>query len=89
MKCEFGYCSVCEKDISQKCPSCEAKRPGPEYTEVQVEWSNGSKMQIAVCLDCALSHLWSTSEAKRGLTEEHWAYWDKKGQMYDKAVVIV
>ncbi len=89
MKCEFGFCTLCEKDIASKCPSCQAKRPGSDYTEVQVTWSNGSLMQIALCLDCATSHLWSTPEAKKGITEAHWLAWEKEGKTFDKEIVIV
>lgn len=89
MKCEFGFCSVCDKEIAQKCPSCDSKRPSGEYTEVEVQWSNGSKMQIAVCLDCATNHKWTTPEAKAGLTKAHFDHWEKQGGTYDKEIVIV
>lgn len=89
MKCEFGYCTVCEKEIARSCPSCSHKTPTHDYTEVSVEWSNGSKMPIAVCVDCAKAHLWTTPEAKAGITKAHWAVWDKANGKYDREVVIV
>jgi len=85
MKCEFGYCTVCEKVIA----SGEPKRPTQDYTEVQMEWSNGSKMKIAVCVDCAKTHRWATPEAKDGITKAHWDAWDKQNALYDRAVTLV
>ena len=89
MKCEYGFCSVCEKEIAKRCNDCGSRKPGNEYTEVEVEWSNGSKMKIAVCVTCATTHVWTTPEAKAGLTKAHQDYWDKAKGTYDKAVVIV
>lgn len=89
MRAEFGYCMICDKEIAKKCDSCDAKIKTPDYTEVQVEWSNGSKMKIGVCVDCATNHKWATPEAKKGIMQTHWDYWDKKGGAYDKEVVLV
>lgn len=89
MKCEYGFCSVCDKVIARTCDSCPAKTPTNEYTEVEVTWSNGAKMKIGVCLDCAKSHAWMSPKVKEGITQAHWDYWDKKGAKYDKEVVVV
>ncbi len=89
MRCEFGYCGVCDKEIAKKCDSCSHKKPTEDYTEVQVEWSNGAKMNIAVCKECATNHRWATPEAKKGITHAHWAAWDKTGGKYSKEIVIV
>lgn len=89
MKCEHGFCCVCEKEIAKATEEGGPRKPTNDYTEVQVEWSNGSRMQVAVCVDCAKSHAWATPEAKKGLTIAHWEAWDKQGGKYDPKVVIV
>lgn len=52
MKSEYGLCILCEKDLMITCPTCNHKKPGNNYTEVTLDLTNGSKMPIAVCLDC-------------------------------------
>jgi len=52
MKCEYGICLLCEKDLMVSCKSCGHKKPGNNYTEVLLDLNNGSKMPIATCLDC-------------------------------------
>lgn len=89
MKCEFGYCMICEKEIAKPCPTCSTKTKTGDYTEVQIEWSNGSKMQIAVCLSCATSHAWKQEEAKKGITQAHFGAWEKMGHTFDRGVVVV
>lgn len=89
MGAEFGFCMICDKEIAPKCGSCDTRKPGGEYTQVEVQWSNGSKMLIAVCLSCATSHAWTTPEAKKGITQAHWDHWDKEGGKYDREIVIV
>jgi hypothetical protein len=83
------FCAVCDKEIATSCPSCNHKKANGEYTEVQMEWSNGSKMTVAVCVSCAASHAWATPEAKEGITKAHWAAWDKAGGKYSREVVLV
>jgi len=89
MKAEFGFCSVCEKVIAKKCSGCDAKVKTEDYTEVEMVWTNGAKMKIGICVDCAKSHAWTTPEAKAGITQAHWDIWDKQGGRYDKEVVLV
>lgn len=90
MRCEFGYCIVCDKEIASKCPHCNSgKQPNGHYTEIEVQWSNGSRMRLAMCKDCAGSHAWATEQAKKDITQAHWDAWDKMGGTYDKAVVVV
>lgn len=86
---EFGKCMVCDKDIAPKCPTCNVRSRGSDYTEVTVEWSNGSKMPIAVCLACAKSHAWNTAHAKARITESHHQHWSSQGGSFDRGVVIV
>lgn len=87
MRCEFGFCLVCEKEIAPKCDSCKSgRRPGPEYTEVQIKWTNGSLMTTAVCIDCAKGPIWSAD--KKAMTEATWQAWDKTNANYSKDVVI-
>ena len=89
MRAEAGYCSVCDKEIAKTCASCSVKSKTSDYTEVEVVWSNGAKMKIGVCLDCATNHKWMTPGAKAGITQAHWDYWDKLGGKYDKEVILV
>lgn len=49
MKCEYGLCIVCEKDLMIACATCGHKRPGNEYSEVLLKLSNGSLMPIVAC----------------------------------------
>lgn len=80
---------VCEKDIAPPCGDCGGRKPGSQYTEVVMEWSNGSKMPIAVCLNCATSHEWCKPEVKAAITLAHQDHWAELGGRFDKAVVIV
>lgn len=52
MRCEYGFCLLCEKDVMVSCGTCGHKKHGNNYTEVLLDLSNGSKMPIAVCLEC-------------------------------------
>lgn len=52
MKAEFGLCLVCEKNLLETCPTCLAKKPGGQYSEVHLDLNNGSKMPVAVCHEC-------------------------------------
>ena len=87
MKAEFGFCLVCEKEIAKPCPTCGTKKAGEEYNEIEVLWSNQSKMRIAVCRNCAKKSF--SEEDKKAMTEAHFKAWDKLGGKFDKAVVIV
>lgn len=86
---EFGFCMVCQKDIAPACGDCRTRKPGSQYTEVVLEWSNGSKMPVAVCLDCATSHKWNTAHAKQMITKAHHDHWDEQQAVHDKGIVIV
>lgn len=84
-----GYCVTCEKQIHNACPTCGSKSFSKEFTEVVVQWSNGSKMPIGICTECSTGNKWITPEAKAGIAKAHFDYWDKTGGRYDKEVVIV
>lgn len=83
MGCRPGYCCVCDKSLVQ-----DGRITG-DYTQVEMKWSNGSVMPIAVCKDCAKDHKFDTAHAKAQITQSHQEYWDKTGGRYDKAVIIV
>lgn len=87
MKCEYGYCLVCEKEIAKSCGTCSTRKPTNDYTEIQLLWSNGSKMATAVCIDCAKGPVWKAD--KPGMTKAIWDAWDKMNHTYDKEIVIV
>lgn len=78
-----GFCILCDK------PLTENGRLNGEYTEVEVEWSNKSRMKIAICKDDAMSHAWATAEGKKKITDWHWTYWLAHGAVVDKEIVIV
>lgn len=87
MRCEYGFCIVCDKEIASKCSGCDTRKPNGQYTEVMLSWSNGSRMSMAVCLDCAPHKIWKTD--KKVLTQAVWDAWDKKGHTYDKEIILV
>ncbi len=95
MKCEYGQCLLCEKDLMVSCASCGHKKPGNNYTEVFLELNNGSKMPIASCLDCkdkiyqadkalvmkAVRDGWHKEHDKMNWTiEKRQHYWEKHGE---------
>lgn len=88
MKCEFGYCLVCEREIARRCGECGTRKPSDDYTEVQLTWSNGSRMNTAVCVDCAVSGRAHQADKKQ-MTEAIWRAWDRQGAVYDKGAVLV
>lgn len=87
MRCEFGYCLICDKEIASKCDSCDSKRNNSEYTEVLLNWSNGSRMTTPVCITCSKGPVWKAD--KMQMTQAIWDAWDKSGHTYDKGIVIV
>lgn len=89
MAIEFGFCMICGKDIAPACKECGTRKAGSHYTEVVMEWSNGSKMPVAVCLDCAKDNKHTTAHAKQVITKVHQDHWDETRGIYDKGVVIV
>lgn len=89
MAIKMAVCMICDKDIGVTCPECGSRKPNSDYTQVDVEWSNGSRMVIAVCLNCAHTHAWTTPEAKKKITIAHHDHWTEKGGTFDKEIVIV
>lgn len=87
MRCEYGYCLVCDKEIAKKCDSCATKKPTEDYTEVELKWSNGSKMVTAVCVECARDKVWTAD--KKEMQQAIWSAWDKQKAVYSKEVVLV
>ena len=89
MKCEFGFCLVCDKEIVPACKECGTRKltKSSPYTEVQLPWSNGSRMNVAVCVDCASGPVWKAD--KKELTQAIWDKWDQMGHNYDKGIVLV
>ena len=75
MKCEYGYCLVCEREILATCKECGAKRPNGLYTEVKLKLSNGTQMPIATCLGCK-DKVWKEDKAK--IMEAVRAGWSKE-----------
>ncbi len=87
MRCKYGFCIVCDKEIAKRCSGCDARKPTEDYTEVQLQWSNGSKMQMACCVECSRDAIWKADKA--ALTRAVQEAWDAEHGSYDPAVVIV
>lgn len=87
MRCEYGFCIVCDAEIAPKCGDCSTRKPGGNYTEVELKWSNGARMTTAVCIPCSKDQIWKADKTE--LTKAVWAAWDRQGHQYDKNIVIV
>jgi len=59
---KFGHCCMCHKDMTftQVIDGKEQLRFSPKYTEEEFLLNDGSKMRVALCMDC-----------KKHLTEKH------------------
>jgi hypothetical protein len=86
---ELGYCLLCNAKIHTQCGHCGEKKFTDQKTDVEVEWSNGSKMKIGVCVPCAASNAHGTAHGKMLVTKAHHDHWDALGQKHDREVVIV
>ncbi len=84
-----GLCVTCEKPVAAACPACGAQKFAANFTEVTVQWSNGSRMPIGICTDCSTGNKWNTPEAKAGIAKAHFDYWDKMGGTYDPEISLV
>ncbi len=89
VKWRVGTCLVCDQSIAETCQACGIFSKSPNYTEVEIQWSNGCKMNIAICLRCSVDHTWTSPRAKQKIKEAHWDTWDKEGGKYDPEVFIV
>lgn len=88
MRCEYGYCLICDKEIAKKCETCETRKPTDDYTEVQLQWSNGSKMNTAVCVECATQGRVHSAD-RMEMTKAVWKAWERQGGSYDPTVTLV
>lgn len=87
MTCEKGKCLVCETQISVPCKECGNSWKNLEnYTHVQIPWSNGSKMEVAVCIPCSKDAVWKADKTQ--MTNAIWGAWDKIGSTYSKEIVL-
>ncbi len=84
-----GACLVCDKAIAKACAACGITSKTNEYTEVEIQWSNGCKMKIGICASCATNHAWMNPQAKEKIKLAHWNVWEKEGGRYDPEVFIV
>ncbi len=95
MKCEMGFCLLCEKPIMELCPTCSAKRSNDQYTEVELELTNHNSMKVAVCLNCkdqvyladkkemmkAVREGWTREHDREAWTQEKRdTYWETHGE---------
>jgi hypothetical protein len=88
MTCEKGRCLVCGKEIAKKCETCGGSwKNNAEYCHVQLSWSNGSRMDVAVCVGCSKDAVWKADKAL--MTKAIHDAWDEMGATYDKTVVMV
>lgn len=88
MPCELGYCTICGKKIHTECASCGTKKLTDQYTEVEVEWTNGSKMRVGVCVECAVKNAHHEPHHKKTITKAHHDRWEKHGGKFDKEIVV-
>jgi hypothetical protein len=87
MRCEWGYCLVCDKVLAEDCAGCGRKKTNQFYTEVQLPWSNGSRMNVAVCTDCAQEKVFKADKTE--MTKAIWDAWDRQGGHYSKEIILV
>lgn len=87
-KLDGSYCMLCNAKTHVECGSCGYKKPNDQYTQVGVEWTNGAKMMIGVCVTCAVKNAHHDPKNKELITKLHFEHWDKEGTKYDKEVVI-
>lgn len=83
MKYTPGFCMFCDQSL------IDGGRLNGHYSEVEVQWSNGSKMKIGICKDDAEKHAWTTEEGKKIITDWHHTYWKNQGATMDEKIVIV
>ena len=81
-----GYCMICNAKTHTQCGTCGTKKFNDQHTEVEVKWSNGSKMRVGVCVDCAKNNLHDLSENKKKIGDAHHDHWQGKS---DRSVTIV
>lgn len=84
---EYGFCMICGKEIAPKYENI--RKPGSQYTEVEVTWSNNCKMRVAVCVDCAVKNAHADPESKAKITKAHQDHWTESGGTFDKEIVLV
>lgn len=80
-----GFCMICGGKTHTECGSCGTRKFTDRYTEVEVTWSNGAKMKIGVCVDCASSNAHGKPENKEKIAKAHHDHW----QTSDRAVTLV
>lgn len=84
-----GACMVCDKDLRTSCGHCNSKKLTDQYTEVEVEWTNGAKMKIAMCVPCALKNAHAVPENKTKIANAHHDHWAEMGALSDRMVTLV
>lgn len=82
------YCMLCGNKTHIECGHCGHVRVNDQYTQVEVQWTNGSKMMIGLCVDCANKNAHQDPQIKAKITELHQAEWDRAGHRFDREVVI-
>lgn len=86
---EAGYCMLCHGETHTKCGTCGVKKFNDQHTEVEVEWSNGSRMRIGICVHCATKNAHQHAAAKDKITKAHHDHWTATGGIFDPGVTIV
>lgn len=88
MPFDGSYCMLCDAKTHVECGACGYKKPNDQYTQVEVQWTNGSKMQIGICVGCAIKNVHAAPENKTLITKLHQDEWDRLGHKYDREIVI-
>lgn len=88
MKTMVGYCSSCGVEIID----LEAKKFLPNYANHIIELSNGTLMQVGVCVDCKLKLVSGNKVQKTAddILKNHKIYWkDSKDKPKDNETLTV
>lgn len=86
---EPGYCMICHGVTHTSCGSCGVKKFTDQHTEVEMRWSNGSKMKVGVCVHCAMKNAHLEAVNKKKITDAHHNHWSEIRATFDPEVTIV
>lgn len=84
-----GFCIICNHKIHTECGTCGVKKFNDQYTEVEMTWSNGSKMKVGVCVHCASKSNHNLPQHKEAITRAHHDHWEESGATPDRTVILV
>lgn len=86
---EAGYCMICGAKTHTICSACGSKKFNDQHTEVEMKWSNGSKMMVGVCVTCAVKNAHHDPAHKEKVAKAHHDHWMEQGGKVDRGVTLV